>query len=618
MRKPINHKGVAIIYLSLTFALSIAIGTLVAPSSIKGNAAVNDDPGFGRLSGNNISEDFFKEDTDSNNGFAVSPFFQYGSTVTDNAYTGKSYTHRDQFDGFTIVNGIDVSYYQQTIDWAKVKAAGIDFAFIRAGYRGYSAGTLNNDTHFDANMDGAAAAGVGTGIYIFSQATTTAEAEEEAQFILDKIGTHTVNMPIVLDFEFASDSKGETGRLKTANLTKDAATDVCLAFCNKIYAAGYTPMVYANVNMLTNHLNADVISASYPIWLANYTTSTAYAGTFSYWQYASNGKVDGISGNVDMNYYYGAPEGNIASAIVSPIEDQKFTGAAIVPEISVAMNGVTLTKDRDYTLTYSDNVAIGTATITITGINQYNGTRNITFNIIDDTVLPEISGLTFSARTKNSLTLQWNTTDNITGYEIYRAASPNGEYALIKTIAKASTGTFKNTKLTEGQCYYYRIRAYKTTNGVTSYGDFSGTVPICTKTSYTRLALPKSDTDIYSDIDVNSEVTESPEKNSFLKVSYCTYDDAGNKWYRVSYNDVAGYIPVYRTTTAKQGKIKTSKVNVRKKAKVTSKKVTTLKKKKKVAVLKTKKTKTGTWYYVLFVKSDKTYKAWIYSIYVKI
>ena len=618
MRKLTNHKCFIALLLTMAFALSITVGTLTVSTSITSNAATNDDPGAGRLSGDNISEDFFKADVNNSNGFVTSPFFQYGSTVTDNAYTNKSYTHQDQFDGFTIDNGIDVSYYQQTIDWAKVKAAGIDFAFIRAGYRGYSAGTLNNDTHFDTNMDGAAAAGVGTGIYIFSQATTTAEAEEEAQFILNKIGTHTVNMPIVLDFEFASDSKGETGRLKSANLTKDAATSVCLAFCNKIYAAGYTPMVYANVNMLTNHLNADVISASYPIWLANYTTSTSYAGTFSYWQYASNGKVDGITGNVDMNYYYGAPAGNIAPAIVTPIEDQKYTGAAITPEIAVTMNGVTLIKDTDYTLTYTNNIAIGTATITITGINQYNGTRNITFNIVDDTVLPEISGLTFKTRTKNSLTLQWNTVKNITGYEIYRASSPNGEYSLIKTITKASTGTFNNTKLTEGQCYYYKMRAYKTTNGVDAYGDFSVTVPICTKTSYTRLALPKYNTDIYSEIDVNSEINASVEKNDFLKVSYCTYDDAGNKWYRVSYDGATGFVPVYRTTTAKQGKIKTSKVNVRKKAKISSKKVTTLKKNKKVAVLKTKKTKTGTWYNILFIKGDKTYKAWVYSIYVKI
>lgn len=578
---------------------------------------VNDDPGAGRLSGENISEDFFE--SDNNDGiFKTIPFAAYGSSSSVSTYTGKTYTHQDQFDGYTIVNGVDVSYYQETIDWAKAKAAGIDFAIIRAGYRGYSAGTLNRDTYFDSNMDGAAAAGVGTGIYIFSQATSEAEAEEEAQFILDRIGTHTVNMPIVLDFEFASNSSGETGRLKSANLSKDEATNVCLAFCNKISAAGYTPMVYANYNMLTSHLNADVISASYPIWLANYTTSTKYTGKFSYWQYSSSGKVDGIKGSVDMNFYYCAPDGNIASAVISPVPDQKYTGQALTPDITVSIGDKTLTKGTDFTVAYSNNTEIGKATITVTGIGQYNGTRTLNFNIYDGTAVPEITGLSASTKTKNYITLQWDTASNITGYELYRSSSPNGEYALVKKVTKASTTTFKNTKLTEGQCYYYKIRAYRETNGVATYGEMSGSVGIYTKTSYTRLALPKSNTDIYSDLTVSAEVVSSPAKNSFVNVTYCTYDDTGAKWYRVSYDGTAGFIPASRVTAAKQGKVKTKKVNVRKKSKVKSKKLTTVGKNKKVAVIKTKKTASGTWYNVIFKKGSKTYKGWIYSIYVKI
>lgn len=615
-----NCKYVRLLTITILTTLAVSIimpFKLISKVSAYSDSIAYEDPGAGRLTGNNISEDFF-DDQYTNNGFVSLPFNSYGSSSSVSTYTGKTYTHLDQFDGFSIINGIDVSYYQQTIDWAKVKAAGIDFAFIRVGYRGYGAGTLFNDTHFDTNMDGAASAGVGTGIYIFSQAITEAEAEEEAQFILDRIGTHTVNMPIVLDFEFASDSKGETGRLKTANLSKEAATNVCLAFCNKIYAAGYTPMVYANTNMLSTHLNADVISASYPVWLANYTTSTKYTGTFSYWQYASNGSVDGIKGSVDMNYYYGAPDGNLASAIITPVNNQKFTGAAITPDFSVSMNGITLTKGTDYTVAYSNNTAVGTATITITGINQYNGTRTVNFNIYDDTVLPVITDLSLKTKTKNYITLKWSTASDITGYELYRAAAIDGDYTLIKTITKSSTGTFKNTKLTEGQCYYYKIRTYKTVNGVNSYGEYSAPVAIYTKTSYTRLALPKSDTDIYIGMDTNSEVVANPEKYDFVNVTYCTLDNYGTRWYRVSYDGVSGYMHAGQVTIAKQGKVNTSKVNVRKSSKVTSKKLTTVGKNKKVAIIKTKQTKTGTWYNVIFVKGSKTYKGWIYSIYVKI
>ncbi len=630
MRKFYKYGKLLMLSAITALAISIALpGSFIGNPAAKSTAAsVSDtsdhyDPGAGRLSGKYIPDEFYedaaKDSNTTNNGLNKNNFSRFGSVMTANQFTGNNYTHQDRFDNCTIINGIDISHYQSNIDWAQVKASGIEFAFIRVGGRGYGAeGKFYNDVDYNKNMEGATAAGVSKGIYIFSQATTTVEAEEEAQFILDRIGSYTVELPLVLDFEFASDSKGTMGRLKNAKLTKDDATAVCLAFCKKIQDAGFTPMVYANPDMLNNHLNADVISASYPIWLANYTTSTSYPGTFTYWQYASSGTVPGINGKVDMDFYYAAPTGDMAAAIVKPIDDQKYTGAPFTPELTVSINGTVLTNGIDYTAIYTNNTAIGTATVTITGINGYNGTRTITFNIIDDTVLPEIGDLSSGTRTKNSVTLQWSPTSDITGYEIYRSPSPNGEFSLIKTITKASTGTYKNTKLAEGQCYYYKIRTYKTTNGVTSYGNFSGVVGIYTKTSYTRLALPKSDTYMHLYMDVNSEIVESPEKNSFTKVTYCTYDDTGVKWYRVSYEGTSGFIPASSVTIAKQGKVKTSKVNVRKSAKLTAKKLTTVGKNKKVAIIKTKKTKTGTWYNVIFTKGSKTYKGYIYSVYVKI
>lgn len=625
-----HNQYIRLLTITLMSALAICIftpGTLIISRASSYDSESIEDPGAGRLSGQYIPDEFFGNGvndtpsaTSNDNGLISNSFGQFGSVQTSNQFTGKNYIHQNKFDGFTIINGIDVSSYQKDIDWSQVKASGIEFAFIRVGgrYYGLTSNGFYDDVKYDANMDGAAAAGIKTGIYIFSQATTTDEAVEEAQYILDRIGTHTVNMPLILDFEFASNASGTTGRLKAANLSKDAATSVCMAFCQTIHDAGYTPMVYANPDMLNNHLNPDVISASYPIWLANYTTDTGYSGMFNYWQYSSAGKVPGIEGNVDMDFFYDAPIGNITSAIIKPIPDQVFTGAAITPDLAVTMNGTALVNGIDYTAIYTDNTAIGTATITITGINGYNGTRTITFNITDNNPLPVITDLSLKTKTKNYITLKWSTASDITGYELYRASSLNGNYALIKTITKSSTGTFKNTKLTEGQCYYYKIRTYKTTNGVNSYGELSAPVGTFTKTSYTRLALPKTDTDIYAGIDVNSEVIANPEKNEFVKVTYCTLDDAGTKWYRVSYDGVSGYMYAGQVTIAKQGKVKTSKVNVRKSSKVSSKKLTTVGKNKKIAIIKTKKTKAGTWYNVIFVKGSKTYKGWIYSIYVKI
>ena len=606
-----------------TFIISLLfLISLLLPATITNAAAtvINpvDDPGYGRLSGTDIPKEFYEDGRTglSKNGLSFTPFNIYGSFQTTSTYTNATYTHQDRFDGMTITNGIDVSQFQgDNINWSEVKASGIDFAFIRACGRGYgSSGKLYNDSYYEKNISGATAAGINVGIYIYSQATTKEEAIEEAQFLLGRAAGHTINLPLVLDYEFASP---KDSKLRAANLTKEAATEVCLAFCETIQAAGYTPMVYANPDMLNNHLNADVISGSYPIWLANYTTATTYPGVFSYWQYSEKGTVPGISTSVDMDFYYVAPIADISNAIINPIPDQTYTGSEIKPALTITLNGTALTEGTHYTVSYSDNIAPGKASATITGTNGYTGTRVVPFNIIDGTPIPDITDLALSKKTKNSLTLSWTAADNIDGYELYRSTSPNGEYSLTAQINAGKT-SFNNTKLTEGQAYYYKIRGYRKAGDAFSYGNFSGPLGTYTKTSYTRLALPKAGTDIYLDTDINSEVVASAAKNAFVKVTYCTYDDAGTKWYRVSYSDNVGFIPVSNVTTAKQGKVKTTKVNVRKKASTTSKKLTTIGKNKKVAIIKTSNKKSGKWYKVIFKKGSKTYKAWIYSIYIKI
>lgn len=610
------------IYLTIILlAISISLGSLtiskytaaqtVNNDSVHITPLTPDDPGAGRLSGDNIPDEFYDEYFDNS-----IPFLKrYGSSQSKSPYTNKTYTHKDAFDGLTISHGIDVSYYQKNIDWNKVKADGIDFAFIRVGYRGYGkTGTLAEDTDFSKNIDGAAAAGLRTGIYIFSQAITENEAIEEAQFILNRIGTHQVNMPLILDYEFA----GNPGRLGGAKLTKAAATKICLAFCKTIYDAGYTPMVYANPDMLNNHLNPDDISPYYPIWLANYTTSTKYTGTFSYWQYASTGSVNGISGNVDMNFYYVPKDNDISTSVIPPIATQKYTGVPVTPEPAIKVGDTILTKNRDYTLTYSNNIEVGTASVTITGIGKYFGTKTLKFNIESVSPLPIIKGLSTKKKSTKYITLSWNKASNITGYQIYRSDTMYGSYKKIKTISKASTTSYKNTKLSAGVCYYYKIRAYKKNDSGTQYGDFSTVTALCTNTGYTRLALAKKGAAIYKDIDTSSEVIATPAENTSMKVTYQTKDAAGNIWYLVTYKGSKGYMRSNQVTIAKQGKTTRKNVNVRKKASTKSKKVTTLKKKTKVIVLKTKKVKRVTWYNVMFTKSGKTYKAWISAPYVKI
>lgn len=200
-----------------------------------------------------------------------------------------------------VFNGIDVSVYQGTIDWTKVSESGIDFAMIRAGYRGYGdKGSLVEDTMFAKNALGAKINKIDIGVYFYSQAINIEEAKEEAKFVVSLIKKYGIDVkyPIAIDTEL---SPMGTGRAD--NISKEKRTEVVKAFCETIKQLGYKPMIYANKYWLYDNLNVQQIS-QYDIWLAHYIESTDYKYRYMMWQYTNTGKVDGITGNVDKNYCY--------------------------------------------------------------------------------------------------------------------------------------------------------------------------------------------------------------------------------------------------------------------------------------------------------------------------
>jgi GH25 family lysozyme M1 (1,4-beta-N-acetylmuramidase) len=192
-------------------------------------------------------------------------------------------------------NGIDVSRFQGKINWEKVKAAGIDFAIIRAGLRGTTEGKLLTDDFFEDNIEGATENGIDVGVYFYSQAVNKEEAEEEVQLILDLIEPYKVTYPVVIDVESA-----ESDSARTADLTTDDYELVVKTFCDMVSKAGYKPMIYGNVKSYTLLMDAIDID-DYDIWIAYYGTPLYYPYHFNIWQYTSSGRVDGIDGDVDLN-----------------------------------------------------------------------------------------------------------------------------------------------------------------------------------------------------------------------------------------------------------------------------------------------------------------------------
>lgn len=191
--------------------------------------------------------------------------------------------------------GIDVSKYQGDIEWKKVAADGVEYAFIRAGVRGSTEGKLMKDENFKDNIEGALENGIETGVYFFTQAITEEEAIEEAEFVLDMIRPYNITYPVVLDLEEVTSANA-----RTAGLTREEYTKNCIAFCHTIQDAGYTPMIYGNLKTFLIMLDMEQIE-EYEKWFAYYNTPVYFPYEFSIWQYSSKGTVNGIKGDVDMN-----------------------------------------------------------------------------------------------------------------------------------------------------------------------------------------------------------------------------------------------------------------------------------------------------------------------------
>lgn len=390
-------------------------------------------------------------------------------------FNSNTYTHNSKFDDYDILQGIDVSYHDGKIDFKAVKKAGVEFVIIRVGYRGYGkSGSLNADPNFAVNMKNAIDAGLPVGVYFYSQALNEVEAIAEANFTLQKIKGYKLDLPVVFDYEFADVS---TGRLDSAwknkTINKSKMTNNTLAFCRTIKNAGYEPMVYANMSFLNTNIDHKVIENNgYPVWLAHYTTKTAYDGEYCTWQFSSTGKINGISSKVDCNFMYV----NNNRFTVSSVSNKEYTGTKIQPDITVSYSGEVLTKDKDYTIKYSNNTNIGTAKITVTGINDYSdiNTTAATFKIVPK----KVANISLTERNTTSIKTKWDKISNADGYQVQVHRSTGWE-----TAGTTASTSFSIPKLATAANYYFRVRSYKTVNGIKYYGAYSNNFYSTTKPS---------------------------------------------------------------------------------------------------------------------------------------
>lgn len=199
--------------------------------------------------------------------------------------------------GENVKKGIDVSKWNETIDWEAVKEDGVEFAIIRCGYRGSLSGSLILDPMYEQNIRGAIDADIPVGVYFFTQAVNEVEAVEEASMVISLIRQYDVDYPVFLD----SESAGGNGRAD--DLNAEDRTRIHKAFLETIANAGYATGIYASANWLNERVDMTELS-DYHTWLAEYAEVPSYDGYYHMWQYTSKGSIDGISTNVDLNLCY--------------------------------------------------------------------------------------------------------------------------------------------------------------------------------------------------------------------------------------------------------------------------------------------------------------------------
>lgn len=190
-----------------------------------------------------------------------------------------------------MIKGIDISYAQTNVDFAKIKATGVKFVIIRAGYGKY---TNQKDTRFEDHYAGAKAVGLAVGCYWYSYASNADDAKLEAKACLDVIKGKQFDYPVYFDIEEG----------KQATLGKAAISGITKAFCETVEGAGYYVGIYSYASFLKNFMNEELLKR-YDVWVAHTgVNSPSYNLPYGIWQYSHTGRIDGYNGNLDCNFSY--------------------------------------------------------------------------------------------------------------------------------------------------------------------------------------------------------------------------------------------------------------------------------------------------------------------------
>ena len=321
--------------------------------------------------------------------------------------------------------GIDVSYHQGTIDWEKVKNSGqVDFAIIRCGI-GMDQ-TNQDDTQWENNTSECERLGIPYGTFLYSYADTVEKARSEAQHVIRLVQGKNLTYPIYYDMEDNSVMN---------KIDSKTAGEIAQTFLNTLEANGYKNVaVYSSKSLFETKLTADIFNR-YPRWVAHYNDTCGYQGSYHMWQYTNKGHIDGITGNVDLDYKIG----NWTSAGYTPAP---ATPAAPAKPVTPAAP--------------TTPAAASTTAVKKTTVSKPKATT--------------IKSLKKSG--KKAVKITYKKVSGVSGYQIYMSTKKKSGYKKIATLS-AKKSSYTKGKLKKGKKYYFKVRTMKKVSGKYRYSSFS-------------------------------------------------------------------------------------------------------------------------------------------------
>ncbi len=470
-----------------------------------------------------------------------------GAFASTSKINNKKYTHPTFYKAsiYKLFHGVDVSYWQHTIDWKKSKAAGIDFAIMRCGYTALNKFALHQDSTFLTNYKNATKAGVSVGIYYYACATTAAEAKKEANYVVSILKNNKINnqMPVVMDYEINSGRTNTKYNSIVKNKGKAKArktfTNNAVTFMNTLRANGYEPMFYSYRALIDPNFSANYRfnmkdingSSQYRFWLAQYSTSISYTGDMEIWQFTSTGRVNGMNGNIDRNFWYYPLDGTKTEDGTTSIRkctvtlsssEYKYDGKAKMPAVTVKYGSTTLTNGTDYAVSYMNNIKKGTATVLVHGKGKYSNETYTTFTIgdkadsSDKTTVLDPSALTpanikeiktsVNAK-KNTLTVSWSKAKHATKYQV--VSKINGAETWTRKLVDKTSYTF--TDLEPGSIVELKVRGRNTQSEEAINGSY-------TKAQYRYIATTDAVCEVVNNKKI--KITWTPLEDEKGKVTY--------------------------------------------------------------------------------------------------